>query len=111
MIIGDTSFNSCYSLDSDTITIVSPLDEISLSQKHAVNKQQYIHGGVHVTGEKFSSRIVFRAVNTKERYTMKDDTMVVSDMPRHNKIIHGMLGLSLAMFRQDLSNECHKVMF
>ena len=29
---------------------------------------------------------------------MKDDTMVVSDMPHHNEIIHGMLGLNLVMF-------------
>ena len=64
-----------------------------------MNKQQYIHGGVSVTGEKFSAGIVFRVVNTKEKYNLKDDTMVVSDMPHHNEIIHGMLGLNLAMFR------------
>ena len=28
----DTSFNSCYSLDSDTITIVNPLDENLLNK-------------------------------------------------------------------------------
>ena len=31
--IDDPSFKSCYSLDSDTITILNPLDENSLSKK------------------------------------------------------------------------------
>ena len=43
---------------------------------------------------------------------MKDDTIVVSDVPHHNEIIHGMLGLNLAvMFRQALSIVYHKVIF
>ena len=42
---------------------------------------------------------------------MKDDTMVVSDMLHHNEIIHGMLVLSLAMFRQALSKVYHKVIY
>ena len=65
-----------------------------------INKQQYIHSGVSVISEKFSAGIVLRVVNTKEKYNMKDDTMVVSNMPHHNEIIHGMLGLNLAIFRQ-----------
>ena len=42
---------------------------------------------------------------------MKDDKMVVSDMPHHNEIVHGMLGLNLAMFRHALSKVSHKVVF
>ena len=63
-----------------------------------MNKQQYIHGGVNLIGEKLSARKVFRVVNTKERYNMKDDTMVVSYMPYHNETIHSMLGINLAIF-------------
>ena len=76
---------------------MNPLDENLLSHQNVASKQQYIHGGVNVTGEKFSAGIVFRAINTKERYNMKDNTMVVSDIPHHNELIHGMLGLSLAV--------------
>ena len=96
--INDTSFNLFYSMGSNTITIVNPLDKNSLNQKNVINKQQYIHGGVNITGENISAGIVFRVVNTKERYNMKDDTMVVSDMPHHNETIYGILGLNLAMF-------------
>ena len=42
---------------------------------------------------------------------MKDDTIAVSDMPHHNEIIHGMLGISFAMFWQGLSKVCYKVIF
>ena len=63
-----------------------------------MNKQQYIHGGVSVTGDNFSTGIVFRIVNTKEKYNMKDDTIVASNMPHHNEIIHRIWGLNLAMF-------------
>ena len=80
-------------------------------KRNIMNKQQYIHGGINVIGEKFLAGIVFRLVNIKERYDMKDDTMVVSDMPHHNEIIHGVMGLNLAMFRQALSKVYHKVMF
>ena len=90
---------------------MNPLDENLLSQKIVVNKQQYIHSGFNVTGENFSVGIVFRVVNTKERYTMKDDTIVVSDMLHHNAIIHGILGFNLAMFQYALSNVYHKVIF
>ena len=75
-----------------------------------MNKQQFIHDEDSVTSEKFSAGIVFRAVNTKEKYIMKDDTMVVSDMLHHNEIIHGILGLNLAIFRKALSKVYHKVM-
>ena len=61
--------------------------------------------------EKFSAGIVFRVVNTKKRYNLKGDTMVVSYMLHTNEIIHGMLGTNLAMFQQFLSKEYHKVMF
>ena len=55
--IDDPSFNSCYILDSDTITIVSVPIRCTQS-KYVVNKQQYIHGGVNATDEKFSTGIV-----------------------------------------------------
>ena len=76
-----------------------------------MNKQQYVHKRVNVTCEKFSAELVFRAVNIKEKHNMKYDTMVVLDMLHHNKTIHGMLGLNLAMFRHALSNVYHKVAF
>ena len=76
-----------------------------------MNKQQYINGGVNVIDEKLSAGIVFRVVNTKERYNMKDHTIVVLYMPHHNEIIHDVLGLNLAMFRQALSKVYHKLMF
>ena len=71
----------------------------SHSVKKILNKQQYINDGVNVTGEKFSAEIVFRGVNTKEKYYMKDNTMIVSDIPHHNEIIHSMFGLNLAFVR------------
>ena len=90
---------------------MNPLDDISLSHQNVANKQQYIHGGVNVTGKNFYAGIFFRVLNIKERYNIKYDIMVVSDMPHHNEIIHGMLRLNLAMFRQALVKVYHKMMF
>ena len=39
--------------------------------------RQYLHGGVNVSGRKFSVGFVFRVVNNYAMYHRIDDTMVV----------------------------------
>ena len=89
--------------------MVKPLDGNLLSVQNIVNKQRCIYVGANATGENIPVGIISRVVNTKERYNMIDDTMIVSGMSQNNEIIHGRLGLNLATFRQALSKVHNKV--
>ena len=90
---------------------MNPLDKNPLSKQNIRNKQQYIYGGVDVTGEKLSVVIVFRVVSTTARYHISGDTISVTNVTQNNQIVHGMLGLDLAKFRETLSKLYHKVIF
>ena len=57
----------CYTFDSDTITLVNPLDKKPISEQYIVYKQKYIQGGVNVIDETLFVRILFRIINTTER--------------------------------------------
>ena len=48
-----------YLLSTDTLTIINPDDENPRSNKNINDNRQYLHGGVNVTGEKFSIAFVF----------------------------------------------------
>ena len=58
------------------------------------------HGGVTVSGEKFSVGFVFRVVNKSGMYHKKDDTMVVPN--KKSDIVNGILGLDIEAFHNKL---------
>lgn len=47
-------YRTSYKIGSDTITNINPMDENPLSSKNNLDKSQYLHGGVNVSGEKSS---------------------------------------------------------
>ena len=52
-----------FELGTDTFTIIHPDDEYPLSSKNINDMKQYLHGGVNVSGERFSIGFVLRVVN------------------------------------------------
>ena len=89
-----------FKLGADTLTIINPKDE---NPKHSKNKddmRQYLHGGVNVSGEKFSVGYVFRVVNRCEMYHKSDDKMVVAN--ETNDVVDGILGFDTASFHKRL---------
>ena len=93
-----------FELESDTLTIINPHDENPLSDKNKHDMRQYMHGGVNVSGQKFSVGFVFRVVNTTAMYQSSDDTMDFENSPGHGDVVNGVLGVNLASFGRNLSN-------
>ena len=58
------------------------------------------HGGVKVSGEKFSVGFVIRVVNKSGMYHKKDDTMVVPN--KKSDIVNGILGWDIEAFHNKL---------
>ena len=54
-----------FGLDSGTMTIIHLEDENPWSEENKKNISQYIHGGVHLSGETFSVGFVFRVVKKR----------------------------------------------
>ena len=61
-----------------------------------------MHGGVNVSGEKFSVGFVFRVVNNYGMYHRIDDTMVVPNKESDN--VNGILGFDVGAFHDNLIN-------
>ncbi len=91
-----------FEMDSDTMTIIHPEDEITRSEKNKKNMSQYMHGGVHLSGEKFSVGFVFRVVKETHKYHLSDDTMVYDNSSGHGDVVNGILGIDIMSFHWNL---------
>ena len=89
-----------FKLGSDTMTVINPMDENPCSPDSEHDMRQYLHGGVKVSGEKFSVGFVFRVVNRIELYHKVDDTLVVEN--ENSDIVNGLLGFDLGKFHTNL---------
>ena len=63
---------------------------------------QYMHGGVHLSGEKFSVGFVFRVVNKTCMYHSTDDTMVYHNSSGHGNVVTEILGIDMMSFHRNL---------
>lgn len=68
-----------FELRTDSLTIIHPNDENLTSDKNKHDMRQYLHGGVNVSGHKFSVGFVFRAINVTAVYHVVDDTIIKMD--------------------------------
>ena len=91
-----------FELESDTMTIIHPRDENPLSEKNKLQRKQYLHGGVNLSGEKFSVGLVFRVVNKTCMYHLSDDTMVYHNSAGCGDVIRGILGIDIMSFHWNL---------
>ena len=91
-----------FELDSDTMTIIHPDDENPRSKSNEKTMSQYMHGGVHLSGEKFSVGFVFRVVKETQNYHLSDDTMVYDNSSGHGDVVNGILGIDIMSFHWNL---------
>ena len=94
----------CFELGTDSLTIIHPNDENPLCDKNKHDMRQYLHGGVNVTGEKFSVGFVFRVVNKTAVYRVCDDTMIIDNTTGQSDVVNGVLGVNLSSFHTKLYN-------
>ena len=94
----------CFELGTDSLTIIHPNDENPLSDKNKNDMRQYLHGGVNVTGQKFSVGFVFRVVNKTALYQVFDDTMFIDNTNGQSDIVNGVVGVNLPSFHRNLYN-------
>ena len=94
----------CFELGTDSLTIIHPNDENPLCDKNKHDMRQYLHGGVNVTGEKFSVGFVFRVVNKTALYRVCDDTMLMDNTTGQSDVVNGVLGVNFANFHMKLYN-------
>ena len=73
--------------------------ENPMSDKNKHDMRQYMHGGVNVSGQKFSVGFVFRVVNTTAIYQSSDDTMDFENSPGHGDVVNVKHGSSSDMQR------------
>lgn len=100
-----------FSLDSDTVTIVNPLDENPLSSKNIQRKSQYLYRGVNIIGVKFSVGLVLRVVKSTCTYNLSDDTMVLNSINGKNDIVNSCLEIDLNTFHSNISMLHHSTMY
>ena len=93
-----------FELGTDTLTIIHPDDEYPLSSKNVDDMKQYLHGGVNVSGQRFSIGFVFRVVNHTAIYHNNDDTMVIDTSNLESDIVNGVLGFDIGTFHINLIN-------
>ena len=84
----DDKFKASFTLDSDSVCVVNPLDENPLGKTNIDAGSQYQHGGVRVSGEKLGVGLVFQIVDRKIFYDCKNDTMIIYPEMSSNDIIH-----------------------
>ena len=87
--VKDNTFNKLFTLNSDIVTIINFRNKNSLYSKYFDDKLQYQHDSVKITGENFSIGLVFRVVNSKERYNLKDNNMIVVGEIGESDMING----------------------
>ena len=61
-----------------------------------------MHGGVNVSGEKFSVGFVFRVVNKTYMYHSADDNMVYHNSVGHGNVVTCILGIDMVSFHWNL---------
>ena len=98
----NTSFNTSCNLNSDTVTIINPLDEDPLSKKNIWEHAQYQYGGVNVSGRKLSVGLEFRVVDTEESYNLENDRMIVDHMYENNDVVEGIVGYDYVRYHDAL---------
>ena len=96
------TLSESYDFDSDTITIINQLDENPCSDKNIKEHAQYQHGGVNMSGEKFTAGVVYHVVNCDKSYNIGKDAMVVEYMPGVNHIVKEMIGFDYVRFHEFL---------
>ena len=94
----------CFELGTDSLTIINPNDENPLSDNNKKDMKQYLHGGVNVTGQKFSVGFVFRVVNKTALYQVFDDTMSIDNTNGQSDVVNGVVGVNLPSFHMKLYN-------
>jgi len=98
----DESFGTSYHLNSDTATIINPLDEDPLSRKNISEHAQYQHGGVKVNGTKLCFGLVFRVVSSEESYHLENNKMIVDYLYDMNDTVDGIVGYDYVPFHNAL---------
>ena len=101
------------------ITIINPKDENPLACKNSRKNrnrnllyQQFQHGNVNVSGDKFSVALVFRVCKYKNYYWKKDDTQVVKGQTEEGgDTVEGCLGYDFGDFHSSLKTLYHNRMF
>ena len=78
-------------MGSDIVTIDNPHDEDPFYIINIIEQLIYQYVFIRVDGEKFSVGLVFIVVNSKDTYSLKDETMIIADQLDFNNIIHGVL--------------------
>ena len=76
----DTSWKQIMHISSGSVVIVNPLDEIPSIHPILGTLIQYQHGGVVVTGNKFSCAFAFRVVKEIRLYNKNNQMIVPSSM-------------------------------
>ena len=98
----DESSGTSYQFDSDTATIINPLDEDPLSKKNISEHSQYQHGGVKVNGTKLCFGLVYRVVSSEESYNLENDKMIVDHMYDVHDTVQGIVGYDYVPFHNAL---------
>ena len=98
----DDSFGASYHLNSDTATVINPVDENPLSYKNLLKHAQYQHGGVKVNGNKLCFGLVFRVVSSEESYNLDTDTMIVDHLYDTHESVEGVVGYDYVPFHNAL---------
>ena len=109
----DTSCDKMiFELGSDTLTVINPLDERPLRRNGSIFRSQFQHGGVNVSGDKFSVGLVFRVVVPKKMYYKIDDTQLYDDSSTSGgNVVTGCLGFDFHAFHRNLSILYHNTLF
>ena len=100
----DPSFSTSYILNSDTVTIINPLDEDPFSSKNVNEYCQYQYGEVKLTGTKLCAGLVFQVVNSEQSYNIENDAMIVDYMSNNNNVVHGVIGYNYIEFQNNLTS-------
>ena len=91
-----------FEIESDTLTIIHPHDENPMIDSNKESMSQFMHGGVNLSGEKFSVGFVFRVVKDTHKYHLSDDTMVYDNSSGHGDVVDGILGIDIMSFHWNL---------
>ena len=91
-----------FELRTDSLTIIHPNEVNPISDKNKHDMRQYLHGGVNISGQKFSVGFVFRVVNKTTVYHVIDDTMFIDNINGQSDVVNGVLGVNFLSFHRNL---------
>ena len=72
ILVEDQTSSTSFTLVSNKVKIANICDEYTICSTILNEKSQHQHGRVKFTGDKFSVILVFRVVNLKETYNLKE---------------------------------------